>query len=110
MLLLMLLATVDLALGQLSDVGLRRLLGDADEDPEDRAKIFLKKTLQNRQRFQLCSVGDHPDVTRRGRGAGHLNFAQPDFQIPKFVLVGLVAGLVLAGVFRQLIPLFDIRS
>jgi putative hemolysin len=28
------------------------------------------------------------------------------FQDPRFVLIGLVAGLVLAGIFRQLIPLF----
>src|SRR5204863_5258132 len=28
------------------------------------------------------------------------------FPQPRFVLVGLLAGLVLAGVFRQLVPLF----
>ena len=54
LLVLMLLATIDLALGQLSDVGLRRLIGDADEDPEGRAKTFLKKTLENRQRFSFA--------------------------------------------------------
>jgi len=104
LLVLMLLATVDLALGQLSDVGLRRLIGDADEDPEGRSKIFLKKTLENRQRFsfalsatiQMLLVVVAVLVTSIS-----LNLTSN----PKFVLVGLVAGLVLAGVFRQLIPL-----
>jgi putative hemolysin len=105
LLVLMLLATVDLALGQLSDVGLRRLIGDADEHPEGRSKAFLKKTLENRQRFsfalsatiQMLLVVVAVLVTSIS-----LNLTSD----PKFVLVGLVAGLVLAGIFRQLIPLF----
>jgi putative hemolysin len=104
LLVLMLLATVDLALGQLSDVGLRRLIGDADEDPEGRSKIFLKKTLENRQRFsfalsatiQMLLVVVAVLVT---------SISLSLTSDPKFVLVGLIAGLVLAGVFRQLIPL-----
>src|SRR6266850_1189895 len=107
LLVLMLLATVDLALSQLSDVGLRRLIGDPDEgqDPEGRARIFLKRTLENRQRFsfalsatiQMLLVVVAVLVTSIS-----LNLTSD----PKFVLVGLVAGLVLAGIFRQLIPLF----
>jgi putative hemolysin len=104
LLVLMLLATVDLALGQLSDVGLRRLIGDSDEDPEGRAKIFVKKTLENRQRFsfalsatiQMLLVVVAVLVT---------SISLSLTSEPRFVLVGLVAGLVLAGVFRQLIPL-----
>ena len=104
LLVLMLLATVDLALGQLSDVGLRRLIGDSDEDPEGRSKTFLKKTLENRQRFsfalsatiQMLLVVVAVLVT---------SISLSLTSDPKFVLVGLVAGLVLAGVFRQLIPL-----
>src|SRR5882757_1590931 len=104
LLVLMLLATVDLALGQLSDVGLRRLLGDSDEDPEGRAKTFLKKTLENRQRFsfglsatiQMLLVVVAVLVT---------SISLSLTSDPRFVLVGLITGLVLAGVFRQLIPL-----
>ena len=104
LLVLMLLATVDLALGQLSDVGLRRLIGDSEEDPEGRAKIFLKKTLENRQRFsfalsatiQMLLVVVAVLVT---------SISLSLTSEPRFVLVGLIAGLVLAGVFRQLIPL-----
>ena len=104
LLVLMLLATIDLALGQLSDVGLRRLIGDTDEDPEGPSKVFLKKTLENRQRFsfalsatiQMLLVVVAVLVT---------SISLSLTSDPKFVLVGLVAGLVLAGVFRQLIPL-----
>ena len=54
LLVLMVLATVDLALGQLSDVALRRLIGDQDEDPQSRSREFLRKTLENRQRFSFA--------------------------------------------------------
>lgn len=104
LLVLLVLATVDLALSQLSDVGLRLLIGDADENPEGRSKVFLKKTLENRQRFsfalsatiQMLLVVVAVLVTSIS-----LNLTSD----PRFVLVGLVAGLVLAGIFRQLIPL-----
>lgn len=104
LLVLMVLATVDLALGQLSDVALRRLIGDQDEDPQSRSREFLRKTLENRQRFsfalsatiQMLLVVVAVLVT---------SISLSLTSDPRFVLVGLVAGLVLAGVFRQLIPL-----
>jgi CBS domain containing-hemolysin-like protein len=104
LLVLMVLATIDLALGQLSDVALRRLIGDQDEDPQSRSREFLRKTLENRQRFsfalsatiQMLLVVVAVLVT---------SISLSLTSDPRFVLVGLVAGLVLAGVFRQLIPL-----
>jgi hypothetical protein len=39
------LATVDMAFGQLSDVGLRRLSTEVDENPETRSNPFLKEIL-----------------------------------------------------------------
>ena len=104
LLVLMVLATIDLALGQLSDVALRRLIGDQEEDPQSRSREFLRKTLENRQRFsfalsatiQMLLVVVAVLVT---------SISLSLTSDPRFVLVGLVAGLVLAGVFRQLIPL-----
>src|ERR1700750_712920 len=103
--LLSLLATVDMAFGQLSDVGLRRLIGENGDKPERRARVFLKQILDNRPRFgfalsatiQILLVVVAVLITSISL------YLFPD---PRLVLVGLFAGLILAGIFRQLIPLF----
>jgi magnesium and cobalt exporter, CNNM family len=105
LLVLSLLATVDMAFGQLSDVGLRRLIGENGEKPEARSRVFLNQVLENRPRFgfalsatiQIMLVVVAVLITSIS-----LNL----FQNTRMVLVGLVAGLILAGVFRQLVPLF----
>jgi putative hemolysin len=102
---LSLLATVDMAFGQLSDVGLRRLTGENGEKPEQRSKAFLQQVLENRPRFgfalsamiQFLLVVVAVLIT---------NISLNLFPNPKLVLIGLIAGLILAGIFRQLIPLF----
>ncbi len=99
------LATVDMAFAQLSDVGLRRLIGENGEKPEPRARPFLQQALENRPRFgfalsatiQILLVVVAVLITSLS-----LNLL-PD---PRFVPVGLLAGLILVGIFRQLIPLF----
>jgi CBS domain containing-hemolysin-like protein len=105
LLLLSLLATVDMAFGQLSDVGLRRLIGENGERPERRSRAFLNLVLENRPRFgfalsamiQILLVVVAVLITSISL------YLFPD---PRLVLVGLLAGLLLAGIFRQLIPLF----
>jgi hypothetical protein len=51
---LSLLATVDMAFAQLSDVGLRRLIGENGDKPEPRSRLFLKQALENRPRFSFA--------------------------------------------------------
>jgi putative hemolysin len=102
---LTLLATVYMALGQLSDVGLRRLITEAEERSKTRTADFLKQVLENRPRFnfafsatiQILLVVVAVLIT---------SISLALFSDRRFVLVGLLAGLVLAGIFRQLIPLF----
>src|SRR5678816_2155295 len=99
------LATVDMAFAQLSDVGLRRLIGENGEKPEPRSRPFLQQALENRPRFgfalsatiQILLVVVAVLITSIS-----LNLL-PD---PRFVPVGLFAGLILVGIFRQLVPLF----
>ncbi len=101
---LSLLATVDMAFGQLSDVGLRRLTGENGEKPEQPSKAFLQQVLENRPRFgfalsamiQILLVVVAVLITSIS-----LNL----FPNPRMVLIGLASGLILAGIFRQLIPL-----
>ena len=105
LLVLSLLATVDMAFGQLSDVGLRKLIGENGEKPAARSRVFLKQVLENRPRFgfalsatiQILLVVVAVLITSIS-----LNL----FPNPRLVLVGLLAGLILAGIFRQLVPLF----
>jgi putative hemolysin len=102
---LSLLATVDMAFAQLSDVGLRRLIGENGEKPKPRSRVFLQQALENRPRFgfalsatiQILLVVVAVLITSIS-----LRLV-PD---PRLVPVGLLAGLILAGIFRQLIPLF----
>src|SRR5262249_47066691 len=104
LLLLSLLATVDMAFGQLSDVGLRRLIGENGDKPEPRSRVFLRQVLENRPRFgfalsamiQILLVVVAVLIT---------SISLTLFPDPRLVLVGLLAGLILAGIFRQLIPL-----
>jgi len=98
------LATVDMAFGQLSDVGLHRLIAESEAQSRGRSKTFLQQVLENRAKFsfalsamiQMLLVVVAVLITSIS-----LNL----FPDPRLVLVGLIAGLILAGVFRQLIPL-----
>ena len=104
LLVLCLLATVDMAFGQLSDVGLRKLIGENGEKPEAPSRVFLKQVLENRPRFgfalsatiQILLVVVAVLIT---------SISLTLFPNKRLVLVGLVAGLILAGIFRQLVPL-----
>src|SRR5258707_8476143 len=98
------LATVDMAFGQLSDVGLRRLAAEAEEHPNARYAPLLKEILENRARFsftlsaaiQILLVVFSVLVTY---------ISLQWFSANSLALfISLASGLVLAGIFRQFIP------
>src|SRR5574341_1383269 len=105
------LATVDMALGQLSDVGLRRLAAEAEEHPTARSTPLLKEILENRPRFsftlsaaiQILLVAFTVLITfvsLRWLQRGVLGLP-----------IALVIGLTIAGIFRQFIPrLISLRN
>jgi len=99
------LATIDMAFGQLSDVGLRRLIGENGEKPEARSRIFLQQVLENRPRFGFA-LSASIQILLVVVAVLITSISLTLFPDPRLVLVGLFAGLILAGVFRQLIPLF----
>ena len=102
---LSLLATVDMAFGQLSDVGLRRLITEAEERSKLRSSAFLKQVLENRPRFSFA-ISATIQILLVVVAVLVTSISLTLFQEDRFVLVGLLAGLVLAGIFRQLVPLF----
>ncbi len=98
------LAAVDMAFGQLSDVGLRRLAAEADEHPNARYAPFLKEILENRSRFSFSLAAAIQIllviftvlityISLRWFSANGLA-----------LFISLASGLVLAGIFRQFIP------
>jgi putative hemolysin len=100
------LAAVDMAFGQLSDVGLRRLAAEAEEHPNARYAPLLKEILENRARFsftlsaaiQILLVVFSVLVT-------YISISLQWFSANSLALfISLAAGLVLAGIFRQFIP------
>lgn len=105
LLILSILATVDMAFGQLSDVGLRRLIGEAEERKRPRLVAFLKQVLGNRPRFSFA-ISATIQILLVVVAVLVTSISLELFADRRFVLVGLLAGLVLAGIFRQLIPLF----
>ena len=48
------LASVDMAFSQLSDVSLRRLFSDAEEGKKPRSIEFLREVSENRPRFRFA--------------------------------------------------------
>jgi magnesium and cobalt exporter, CNNM family len=102
---LSLLATVDMAFGQLSDVGLRRLITEAEEGSKGRSAGFLKQVLENRPRFSFA-ISATIQILLVVVAVLVTSISLKLFSERRFVLVGLLSGLLLAGIFRQLIPLF----
>jgi CBS domain containing-hemolysin-like protein len=105
LILLSLLATVDMAFGQLSDVGLRRLIGENGDKPEPRSRVFLRQVLEHRPRFSFA-LSAMIQILLVVVAVLITSISLNLFPDPRWVLVGLVAGLILAGIFRQIIPLF----
>lgn len=100
---LSLLATVDMAFSQLTDVGLRRLISEAEEHPSTRSS-FLRQVLENRQRFSF-TLSAAIQIFLVAVAVLITSISLSLFSNTRYVLGGLATGLVLAGVFRQLIPL-----
>jgi magnesium and cobalt exporter, CNNM family len=99
------LATVDMAFGQLSDVGLRRLITEAEERSKARSAEFLKQVLENRPRFSFA-ISATIQILLVVVAVLVTSISLTLFSQDRFILIGLLAGLLLAGIFRQLIPLF----
>ncbi len=108
---LVFLATVDMAFSQLSDIGLRRLATENDEDRKPQSTQFLREILDHRQRFrfalssaiQVLLIGATVLITLVA-----LRFFAADYA--RLLLTALFGGLVLTVVFRQILPRLFVRN
>jgi len=105
------LATVDMAFGQLSDVGLRRLAAEAEEHPTARYTPFLKEILENRARFSF-TLSAAIQILLIVFSVLVTYISLQWFSANSLALfISLASGLVLAGIFRQFIPrLLSLRN
>src|ERR1041384_1668059 len=102
------LALIDMAFGELSDVGLRRLIADAEEEPT-KAITFLNEILENRSRFrftltaaiQILLVAITVLVTAI---TYEWLSANGWFTHARFILIAAPVGLFPARLFRQSPP------
>jgi CBS domain containing-hemolysin-like protein len=97
------LATVDMAFGQLSDVGLRRLISEAEEHPTASSTPFLKEILENRPRFRF-TLSATSQVLLVATAVLITSISQQLFPNSRFIVVALFAGIAIALIFRQFIP------
>jgi putative hemolysin len=104
------LATVDMAFGQLSDVGLRRLIGEAEERPHARTTAFLKEILEDRPRFRF-TLSAVIQMLLIAVAVLITSVSLRLFPNTRFIIIAFFAGLMLAFIFRQFIPrLISLRN
>ena len=96
------LATVDMAFGQLSDVGLRVLITEVEENPAADA-TFLKEIQEDRPHFRF-TLGASIQIQLVAVSILITKILLEWFSGINLLLVALLTGLLLAGIFRQLIP------
>ncbi len=103
---LVFLATIDMAFSQLSDVSLRRLSGESEENQNPKAADFLREILENRPRFrfalsstiQVLLIGFAVLVT--------IIILQLTEDHVNRILFSLLVSLFFSVIFRQIIPRF----
>ena len=97
------LATVDMAFGQLSDVGLRRLIAEAEEHPTARSTPFLKEILETGRAFVLRCGGDSNAVVALSVLSASICSNVPTRRFILIALWGLVVGGNLPAVYPALV-------
>ena len=105
------LATVDMAFGQLSDVGLRRLAAEAEEHPKARYAPLLNEILENRSRFSFTLSASIQILLVAFTVLVTFVSLRWFSRAAVGLIVSLAATLVLAAIFRQFIPrLISLRN
>ncbi len=105
------LATVDMAFGQLSDVGLRRLIAEREGRRQgDRTGLFLNVILENRPRFRFTlTAALHVLLVAVAVLVTSVSYNLFTNE-RRFLLIAFFIGLVLTIIFRQVIPRVFSRS
>ncbi|MBA3770327.1 MAG: HlyC/CorC family transporter [Blastocatellia bacterium] len=104
------LSTVDIAFSHLSDVSLRRVLGDAELDDDGSSARFVRQIIQNRARFRLVisSVIQILLISFTVLLTLILIAMLPERSGLFFITI--ISGVVLMVVLRQVVPRLIVRD
>ncbi|HKP73252.1 MAG TPA: hemolysin family protein [Pyrinomonadaceae bacterium] len=105
-------ALIDMAFGELSDVGLRRLIAESEEERPTSATAFLTEILENRSRFRytltvailILVVAISVLITSITFQLIFWSPETPGFPYISLLLIAAAASVLLTGGARQLIP------
>ena len=101
---LVFLATIDMSFSQISDVGLRRIATDAEEQGKKRSADFLHEILENRPHFRFA-LSAAIQILLVAFSIFVALLVYRFYPTPREILLySLVISIVLTVVFRQLIP------
>ncbi len=102
---LVFLATIDMAFTQLSDVSLRRLISDAEENARGNTQ-FMREILKDRAGFRF-SLSAAIQILLIIFSVLVTLIVYNFYQDPgRLLALSLIIGLTLSGIFRQFIPRF----
>ncbi len=102
------LATVDIAFSQLSDVSLRRIASETEEEQKTRSAEFLHEILENRPHFRFA-LSAAIQVLLVTFAVFIALIGYEIYQSPREILpYVLLSALFLSVIFRQLIPRFAV--
>jgi putative hemolysin len=106
------LSLVDVAFGELSDVGLRRMIGEAEDERPSAVASFLDEILEHRSRFRytltvailIIVVSVSVLVTLIAFDLLYLSSETDEFPRTLILLSSVAVALVLTALARQVIP------
>lgn len=97
------LSTVEMAFGQLSDVGLRLLMAEAEDPEYGTRSAFLREILDNTPRFRF-TLSAVIQILLIAFSVLVTTIAYQRWGSRPWMIIALIAGLTLAGLFKQFIP------
>jgi CBS domain containing-hemolysin-like protein len=104
------LATVDMAFSHMSDVSLRRLSADADEAQKISSAQFLREIVENRPRFRMALSSAIQILLICFAVLLTLVILAYTGNHAELLLLALVLGLAFTVIFRQIIPRLIVRN
>ncbi len=104
LLILLFLATVDMAFSQLSDVGLRRLSSDYEGSTKIKSVAFLQGILENRPRFRFALSAAIQILLISFSVLVTLIVSSFNLPYAQFLIASIVVCLLSSTLFRQFLP------
>jgi Hemolysins and related proteins containing CBS domains len=107
---LVFLATVDMAFSHMSDVSLRRLSADADDAEKTDSARFLREIVENRPRFRMALSSAIQILLICFTVLLTLIILTYTVSHTELLIIALLLGLASTVVFRQVIPRLIVRN